>query len=287
MDMEQKTKIVLAWELHEQGISNTQIAKRLEVNRETVNRWISAMREQQTGLLGYLEGFRTAEKQPRPSRQIPLSTKQLVWQIREREEGCCGQKIAYFLKKEHSIHLSTPTIYAILKQKFVLRQKGRKKTARGPVPEACAPREVVQMDTIDFGRIFAFTAVDIFSREADILLRPSLTARDGLAFLESCMPRRFDNRVQLIQTDGGSEFEAEFAQAVSSYCDRHRVSRPYKKNEQSYIESFNRTVRSECLGWLKYRPDEIEELTGEVESFLWRYHHHRPHLGLDPLRSPL
>lgn len=143
------------------------------------------------------------------------------------------------------------------------------------------------MDTIDFGHVFAFTAVDIFSREADILLRPSLTAKDGLTFLESCMPRRFDNRVQLIQTDGGSEFEAEFAQAVNGYCDRHRVSRPYKKNEQSYIESFNRTVRSECLGWLKYKPEEIDELTEEVESFLRRYHYHRPHLGFVPLRPPL
>lgn len=143
MDMEQKTKILLAWELHEQDISNSQIAKRLEVNRETVNRWIGAIQGQEGDVLGYLEGFRTAERQPRPSRQIPLSTKQLVWQIREREENCCGQKIVYFLEKEHGIHLSTPTIYAILKQKFVLRQKGRKKTARGPVPEAFAPREVV------------------------------------------------------------------------------------------------------------------------------------------------
>ena len=128
MDMDQKTKImlawelheqdILAWELHEQDISNSQIAKRLEVNRETVNRWISAIRGQDQGLLGYLEGFRTGEKQPRPSRQIPLSTKQLVWQIREREENCCGQKIAYFLEKEHGIILSTPTIYAILIVRF-------------------------------------------------------------------------------------------------------------------------------------------------------------------------
>ena len=65
--------------------------------------------------------------------------------------NCCGQSdygkavsvIAYFLEKEHRIILSTPTIYAILNQKFVLRQKGRKKTARGPIPEAVASREVV------------------------------------------------------------------------------------------------------------------------------------------------
>jgi hypothetical protein len=32
------------------------------------------------------------------------------------------------------------------------------------------------MDTIDFGGLFAFTAVDIYSHEADVLLRPALTA---------------------------------------------------------------------------------------------------------------
>ncbi len=55
--------------------------------------------------------------------------------------------------------------------------------------------------------------------------------------------------VGFIQTDGGSEFKETFTQRVHAYCDRHRVARPYKKNEQAYIGSFNRTVRKECLGW--------------------------------------
>lgn len=101
------------------------------------------------------------------------------------------------------------------------------------------------------------------------------------------MPRRFDAKVSLIQTDGGSEFEAEFVQAVGGFCDRHRVARPYKKNEQAYIESFNRTVRKECLGWSKYKPDQIPDLTADVEAFLARYHYHRPHLGFVPMHPPL
>ncbi len=183
--------------------------------------------------------------------------------------------------------LSVPKIYEILAEKYVIRSKWKKNKARGPLPEAFASREVVEMDTIDFGSVFAFTAVDIFSWEADVLLRPSLTAKDGLAFLQWCMPRRFDGRVRLIQTDGGSEFEAEFVQAVGSYCDRHRVSRPYKKNEQAHIESFNRTVRKECLGWHKYKSEEIPKMTCEVEKFLARYHYHRPHMAFEPMRPPL
>jgi len=67
----------------------------------------------------------------------------------------------------------------------------------------------------------------------------------------------------------------------------HRIARPYKKNEQIFIESFNRTVRSECFGWAKYHAEELPELTQEVETFLERCHYHRPHLAFEPMRPPL
>ena len=142
------------------------------------------------------------------------------------------------------------------------------------------------MDSVDFGGLFAFTAVDIFTREADVFLAPELTARYGLRFLKQSMVRRFDSHVHLVQTDGGPEFKADFLADITAYCDWHRVARPYRKNEQSYIESFNRTLRKECLGWSTYRTDELKECTEMVESFLKRYHYHRPHLGLG-MRPPL
>ncbi len=90
----------------------------------------------------------------------------------------------------------------------------------------------------------------------------------------------------LIQTDGGLEFKADFLTNVHLSCDRHRVAKPYRKNEQSYIESFNRTVRKECLGWNKYQIQDLAECTEMVESFLQRYHYHRPHMGLG-MKPPL
>jgi transposase InsO family protein len=142
------------------------------------------------------------------------------------------------------------------------------------------------MDTIDFGGIYAFTAIDIFTREADVLLAPALTAKYGLRFLQQSMARRFDRHVHLIQTDGGPEFKADFLVGIPAFCDRHRIARPYRKNEQSYIESFNRTVRKECLGWMRYRVADLPACQGAAEAFLERYHYHRPHLGLG-LRPPL
>ena len=80
--------------------------------------------------------------------------------------------------------------------------------------------------------------------------------------------------------DGGPEFKAELSDNGVLFYQRHRVARPYRKDEQSFIESFNRTVRKECLGWEKYRVTELQVCQGMAEAFLQRYHYYRPHMGL-------
>jgi len=277
--MMNETLIMLCWELYEQGVPKSHIAERLEKNRETIHIWIKGT--EQFGLTEFIERYRQAKKGERQKRKANPIVKRWVWEIREREFDCCGQKIQYFLKHEHRLKLSVTKIYETLSEKYVLRPDWQKNKVRGPIPKASMPREVVQMDSIDFGALYAFTGVDIFTREADILIAPELTARFGREFLYQSMGRRFNGHVQLIQTDGGPEFKAEFLEDVSFFCDRHRTARPYRKNEQSYIESFNRTVRKECLGWQKYRREQIGYCQGLVEEFLKRYHYHRPHMSLN------
>lgn len=284
MDMQNITKITLAWELYEAGVLKQDIAHRLEVNRDTIRLWLKGIK--QHGLLPFLDAYTNAKKGPRIHRQVDPVLKRWVWELREREKDCCGQKIQYFLRTEYKVSISVPKIYEILKEKLIIRSKWKKNQVRGPIPQASQPREVIQMDTIDFGELFAFTAVDIFTREADILVTPQLTAHYGYQFLQQSMKRRFGGHVQLLQTDGGSEFKDEFKSNVTKFCDRHRVARPYKKNEQAFIESFNRTVRKECLGWIKYKTDQLEGCTTVVESFLDRYHYHRPHMGIG-MKTPL
>ncbi len=272
-----ETLITLSGELYEGGLAKSHIAKRLGKNRETIHIWLRGI--ERYGLTGFLDRYRQAKKGERAKRKANPLVKRWVWEIREREYECCGQKIQYFLKLEHNIHLSVPKIYQILAEKYVIRPKWRKNKVRGVVPKATVPREVIQMDTIDFGELYAFTAIDIFTREADILITTELTADFGCQFLYQSMQRRFGGHVKLLQTDGGPEFKAEFESNVHQFCERHRVARPYRKNEQAYIESFNRTVRKECLGWTKYPVTQLGECQEMAEVFLKRYHYHRPHIG--------
>jgi hypothetical protein len=277
MDMQNITKITLAWELHTAGVMQKDIAAELQVNRDTLRLWFTNIGKH--GVLPFLDRYINAKKGPRVGRQIDPVLKRYVWKIREREMDCCGEKIQYYLERDRHVHLAASTIYEILAEKYILRSKWKKNQKRGAVPRAITSREVIQMDTIDFGELFAFTGIDIFTREADIFVAPALTAEHGYQFLKQSMTRRFGGHVQLLQTDGGPEFKEIFKSHVREYCDRHRVARPYKKNEQSYIESFNRTVRKECLGWSKYRIRDQERCTNLVETFLDRYHYDRPHMG--------
>lgn len=279
------TKIILAHELLEQGISQAKVAERLGIARRTVIRWSQAM-ESQGSLEAFLEHYQQAKSGPRKIRKRDEVLKQRIWALREKYRHCCGQKLQYFLEKDYGMQVSVTTIYKVLAEKYQLRSRGQKNHSRGPIPAAKAPRQVIQMDTVDFGQVFAFTAVDIFSKESAVLLRPSLEAMDGQAFLHDCMAARFDGFVDLIQTDGGGEFKGLFLQDLPRYCSQHRVARPYKKNEQSFIESFNRSLRRECLGWAKYRPAQIPSLTLELDQWLHYYHFQRPHLSLG-LRPPL
>lgn len=140
------------------------------------------------------------------------------------------------------------------------------------------------MDSVDFGSIFAFTSIDIFSKEVAVKLYQSLTSRDGEDFLTHAFKTRF-NHVELLQTNGGSEFKDNFKRKVHLYTDRFRIARPYRKNEQAFIESFNRSLRKECLGWNKYPKSELPTLEKELNEYLAYYHKKRVHLSLN-MKTP-
>lgn len=268
--------IELAWELHRVGVSPDEIARRTNKHRATIYRWISGIRLY--GIRRYLERCRTAKKGRRQKRKTDPILKDRVFKIREEFHQCCGEKIRYWMLKRYGISPAVPTIYRILGEKYQLRSKWQRNTKRGPVPRAEKPREVLQTDTVDFGELYAFTSVDICTREASVVLETALDASAGAHALEQQMA--FFGPVAMIQRDGGSEFMAEWETAAPQYAQRIRTARPYKKNEQAFIESFNRTLRKECLGWAKYRREQLPELQERVDAFLRFYNTERPHLSL-------
>lgn len=266
-------RIRVAWELRQVGQSAEYVAERVGVNRATVYRWMKGIR--QRGIKGFIRHYRNAKKGRRVGKTHAY-IEQRVLSLRREYRECCGQKLVYLLKQE-GIDLSLSTVYRILNKHLQLRKHHR--TPKGqPIEKAQRPREVIQMDTVDLGDIFAFTAIDTCTKEGQVVMRPSLTAEDGKAALEQIM--QAFGHAQVIQTDGGSEFEAQCAQAIPSFAQQHRIARPYKKNEQALIECFNGTLRREEFGHVSFKPSDLQLAQQRADAFLDYYHSKRPHLAL-------
>ena len=282
--MNKLTQIALAWELYQTNTPIITIAQTIGVHRETIGIWIQRIKNNDTGIAGFLDTYTRAHTAPRRKRKLDGLVKAHIYRLRDDNRDCCGQKIQRYLKDDYGITLSVKTIYKVLGEKYRLRSRWKKNKKRGPVAHASAPREAIQMDTVNFGYVFAFTSVDIFSKEVAVKLYKSLTSADGADFLTHAFETRF-NHTDLLQTDGGPEFKDKFKKKVFIYTNRFRVSRPYRKNEQSYIESFNRSLRKECLGWSAFKSSQIPHLQKEVDDYLVYYHQKRAHLGLN-LKTP-
>lgn len=275
--METVAQIYVAWELRQAGHKAEYIAERVGVHRATVYRWLKGIR--QRGIKGFVRHYRAAKK-GRRIRKTHGHVVQRVLKLRRENRDCCGQKIVYLLSKE-DISLSVSTVYRILNSHLESLRK-HTRTAKGqPARKGTRPREVVQMDTVDLDEVYAFTAIDTYTKEAVVVMRPGITAQDGKAALEK-LAGHF-GPIHTLQTDGGSEFEKDFTEVVDQYAQEHVIARPYKKNDQAFIECFNGTLRREEFGRTPFKAVDLALAQQRADEFLDYYHQLRPHLALNML----
>lgn len=273
------TKIKICNSLLENSVSPEEIPKQLGVHRATVYRWIRKIKLK--GINKFVRDYSLAKKGRKQPRKTDPLTKIYIFKIREEYHNCCGEKIKYLLQRDYGKKISVATIYHILGQKFVLRSKWKKYSKRGFVRKGAKPREVIQTDTVVLGDIFAFTAVDTFTKEASVIIKPELTSQAGKEALVEQL-KQFKH-IDHIQRDGGHEFKLHWQDYAIKHIPSIRTARPYKKNEQAFIERFNGILRKECLGHLTYKKEDLNKVQEKVNQFLHYYHTKRPHLSLNML----
>lgn len=148
--METVTQIQVAWELKRAGHSADEIAHQLGRHRATVYRWLKGIR--QRGIRGYVRYFKQCKRGHR-QRKTHGAVVQRVLSLRRTFRECCGEKIVYLLAQE-GIQLSLSTVYRILKRHLVLRKK-RASFKGTPVQQASQPRQVIQVDSLELGAVYA------------------------------------------------------------------------------------------------------------------------------------
>lgn len=271
------TTIHICYSLWKQGVSPEKMPQELRVHRATVYRWLRGF--QRKGLKKFIRDYTNAKKGRRQPGKTDPVLKARIFAIRDEYKKCCGEKIQFILKRDYQTAIAISTIYRVLGEKYQLRSKWKKYSVRGFVRKGAKPREVIQTDSMDLGRLYAFTAIDTFTKEASVVIASRLTATAGREALKAQL-RQFQ-RIDHIQRDGGSEFKREWQDYATKHIPSIRTARPYKKNEQAFIERFNGILRKECLGHLHYKKQDLPAVQQRIDEYLDYYHTKRPHLSLN------
>jgi len=165
------------------------------------------------------------------------------------------------------------------------RRKGRRRVAelRGERSRSTGPNQVWSMDfvadkLVDGARFRSLTVVDIHTREC-LAIEPGqvLTGGDVVMVLNRIKIQRV--LPKMLYCDNGREFSS-LAMDLWAYQNGVRISfsRPRKPGDNAFIESFNKTFRTECLDahWFTTLTDTQKI----VEAWRKEYNESRPHWAL-------
>lgn len=192
-----------------------------------------------------------------------------------REGWKVNAKRVYRLYREEGLSLRTKTPKR--------RVSCRKRLERPEVTcvNDCWAMDFMSDELFDGRRIRLLTIVDLFTRESiAIEVGERFRGRDVADILTRLSLQR--QLPKTIRVDNGPEF---ISKALDQWAYSNGVtldfSRPGKPTDNAFIESFNRSLRMECLdaNWFL----SLEDAKEKIEAWRVDYNQHRPHSALGNL----
>jgi putative transposase len=197
------------------------------------------------------------------------------------------RKIRVLLNRE-GWNVSRYLAYRLYQEEGLALRPKRSRRRRTAVPRrerfrCTAPNQVWGLDFIadqlvDGRRFRALTVVDIYTRES-LAIEPgqSMKGEDVVMVLNRILLQRGSPKV--LFCDNGSEFSSQ-AMDLWAYRNGVRIdfSRPGKPTDNAFVESFNGTLRAECLDahWFA----TLAEAKQLIELWRREYNESRPHRAL-------
>lgn len=189
-----------------------------------------------------------------------------------REGWGLGKKLTYRLYREEKLQL---------RSKLPKRRK-MVATRRNPY----VPKRANQAWSMDFvsdqlvngERFRALTIVDVFTRESLAIEVGQRLRGDHVVAVCNRLAARRGPPVRLF-VDNGSEFSGKL---LDLWAYHHKVqidfSRPGKPTDNCFIETFNGSLRDECLNvhWF----ESIDDAKAKIEAWRADYNESRPHQAL-------
>ncbi|MCS7232389.1 MAG: transposase family protein [Elusimicrobiota bacterium] len=113
---------------------------------------------------------------------------------------------------------------------------------------------------------WTLNATDIYSQWSESVCIVNKSEHEVINAIEE-IKRRLPFKIKTINSDNGSEF---INWHLLRYCKRENIiltrTRPYKKDDNAYIEQKNWTNVRKLLGWERYEGKEVADLINDLYS---------------------
>jgi putative transposase len=189
-----------------------------------------------------------------------------------RREGFeVGKKLVYRLYREEQLQLRSKRPK---RRKMVV---GRHARFTASAPGQAWAMDFVTDQLVNGRSLRALTIVDVFSRESlAIEVDHRLRGEHVVAVLNRLVAR--NGKPAVVLADNGSEFTGRL---MDLWAYHHQVridfSRPGKPTDNSFIETFNGSLRDECLNVHWFR--SLDEAKTIIEAWRIDYNESRPHMA--------
>lgn len=197
-------------------------------------------------------------------------------QVLLRREGwSAGKNLIYRLYIEEGLQLRSKRPRH---RKMVVGRRERYEPKR---PNQAWSMDFVADQLVNGTRFRALPIVDVFTREAlDIVVAQRLRSEHVVAACNRLVASR--GAPARVFVDNGSEFSGRMFD-LWAYHNGTAIdfNRPGKPTDNCFIETFNRSLRDECLNvhWF----ETIDEAKAKIEAWRKEYNESRPHQALSEL----
>ncbi|MEX0874079.1 MAG: IS481 family transposase [Actinomycetota bacterium] len=255
------------------------------ISRQVFYKW--RRRYEESGVSGLSDRSRAAHHRPHAT-----STEVVGKIVYLRQHYHFGpQKISMYLKRYHAIDVSTSGVWRILKRLHLNRlpssQRYKRHAERWQRYEKPEPGLRVQIDVKFLAplkgsrkRFYQFTAIDDCTRLRVLRIYDRCNNKTAIQFFDYVM-EKLPFRVDVIQTDNGSEFQSAFHWHVIDSGVSHVYIKPATPRLNGKVERSHRIDAEEFYRMLDgVVIDDASVLNAKLEEWERYYNFDRPHGGL-------
>jgi transposase len=287
-------RLRLEWMIFYETVGNhnaTKTTNHFNISRKIFYKWFNRF---ENGKVKLLEDRSKAPNNTRKP-EVTFEEECRVKKLRKKYIHYGKRKLAVKYFKKYGVKISSHKVqYVINKWSIypdVIKYEKLKKKLKNQIKKNRIQKLKIQdehwfllhLDTIviywmGFKR-YILTAVDHHGKLAYARMYKSKSSKNAKDFLYR-LHYLIDADIPNIQTDNGSEFYAEFEEALKELSILHWFSRNRTPQDNAEVERFNQTLQDEWLNDGNFTPN-INEFNRNLTEWLVEYNFERPHESLD------